>query len=135
MKFVSLLLPLVTLVHTASIRPKVAPKAGFSRACRGAKSISVMTKDAEIVTEAVVVESSQAGIDIPGSVSTIHPESPSRRSISAKISSQKITFTAFCDQIKIFTRTNKKHLRQIFHRGIGFMDPWLGNGISGRKKV
>jgi len=56
MKFVSFLLPLVTLVHTASIRPEIAPKAGFSRACRGAKSISVMTKDAEIVTEAVVVE-------------------------------------------------------------------------------
>ena len=52
------ILSLVTLVHTASIRPKSEeePKSGFSRACRGPKSIPQMTKSAEVVAEAVVVE-------------------------------------------------------------------------------
>ena len=54
MMMTSLLLT-VTIVHAASIRPEV-PKAGFSRACRGGASIADMTKQAEIVTEAVVVE-------------------------------------------------------------------------------
>ena len=51
-------------------------------------------------TEAVVL-SSPAWIDILEPVSTIHPETSTRPSISPKISSRKITFTAICDQIKI----------------------------------
>ena len=53
-----LILSLVTMVHSASLKPKAkeAAQAGFSRACRGPKTIPQMAKSAEVVAEAVVVE-------------------------------------------------------------------------------
>ena len=60
MKFVVItsLVMLVQAVISANIRQqaKEEPKAGFSRACRGPKTIAQMTKNAEVVAEAVVVD-------------------------------------------------------------------------------
>jgi len=48
-------IPVILLLVPATADP-TAPKAGFSAACRGHKSIGKMARTAEVVVEAEVVE-------------------------------------------------------------------------------